>query len=102
MSAKKKQMARFMKVRSVFLQSVNAGENMEPKYAEDKPKDCAYCYFWQGKKQGCLLGKESCYYLIKKAPEKKSPCDGCPYGKGSPCVSFCMMKVLGKNEDGCK
>ena len=27
----------------------------EVKYAEDRPKDCRYCYFWSGKKKGCDL-----------------------------------------------
>ena len=30
----------------------------EVKYAEDRPKDCRYCYFWSGKKKGCDLGGE--------------------------------------------
>ena len=35
----------------------------EVKYAEDRPKDCRYCYFWSGKKKGCDLGgEENCYY----------------------------------------
>ena len=24
-------------------------------YTDDKPKDCRYCYFWGGKKKGCML-----------------------------------------------
>ena len=32
-------------------------------YTEDKPKDCRYCYFWGGKKKGCML--DSCYYQRK-------------------------------------
>ena len=38
----------------------------EVKYAEDRPKDCRYCYFWSGKKKGCDLGdEENCYYRIR-------------------------------------
>ena len=45
----------------------------EIKYAEDKPKDCKYCYWWGGRKKGCQLGVENCYYIIQeKKPEKKS------------------------------
>ena len=32
------------------------------KYAEDKPKDCSYCYFWNSRKNGC--SKEECYYRL--------------------------------------
>ena len=67
----------------------------EIKYAEDKPKDCKYCYWWGGRKKGCQLGVENCYYIIQeKKPEKKSPCDGCPYGKNNPCIGFCMRKIM--------
>ena len=59
MSAKKKQMARFMKVRSVFLQSVNAGENMEPKYAEDKPRTVLTAIFGRGKSRAVFLEKRA-------------------------------------------
>ena len=34
------------------------------KYAEDKPKDCSYCYFWNSRKNGC--SKEECYYRLLK------------------------------------
>lgn len=69
----------------------------EIKYAEDKPKDCKYCYWWGGRKKGCKLGEENCYYIIReKKPVKKSPCDGCPYGKKNPCIGFCMRKLMQK------
>ena len=37
-------------------------------YSADKPADCAYCYFWRGKKKGCELS--SCYYLIQPVKKK--------------------------------
>lgn len=52
--------------------------NTTVRYADDKPKDCKYCYFWGGKKKGCTLGGvENCYYLIKEdeAPVEKTKCD---------------------------
>ena len=67
----------------------------EVKYAEDRPKDCRYCYFWSGKKKGCDLGgEENCYYRVR--PEKKvhSECNGCPYRQEPKCVSLCMKKIL--------
>ena len=36
----------------------------EARYAEDKPKSCEYCYWWDDKKRICVLGEEKCYYLI--------------------------------------
>ena len=36
------------------------------KFTEDKPKNCKFCYYWGGKKKGCILGgEEKCFYLIK-------------------------------------
>ena len=46
-----------------------SGEVKILKFAEDKPKDCKFCYYWGGKKKGCTLGgEEKCYYLIKEQP----------------------------------
>ena len=63
-------------------------------YADDKPKDCKFCYFWRGKNKGCCLGKENCYYLVQVAPKLKSECDDCPYGKCGPCIGWCTKKIL--------
>lgn len=63
-------------------------------YADDKPKDCKFCYFWRGKNMGCRLGKENCYYLVQVAPKPKSECDDCPYGKCGPCIGWCTKKIL--------
>ena len=67
------------------------------KYAEDKPKDCSYCYFWNSRKNGC--SKEECYYrLLPEEPfeEKEETwcCEGCPYGRYSPCIGYCLRKIL--------
>lgn len=75
------------------------GEVKGAKYAEDKPKDCAYCYFWSGKRKGCTLGEENCYYLLREAPKEKTECDGCPYKKGGPCIGWCTKKVMDKKGD---
>lgn len=69
-------------------------------YSADKPADCAYCYFWRGKKKGCELS--SCYYLIQPVEQETAPhepgkigdCKSCPYGRHSPCIGFCMAKIL--------
>lgn len=71
-------------------------------YSDDKPVSCKYCYFWQGKVKGCEL--ENCYYLL---PEKSPPtaeelaeryhrgnCNTCPYGRASPCIGFCIEKIM--------
>ena len=46
-------------------------------HTEDKPKDCRYCYFWKQ--------TEGCTY---------SECDGCPYGRASPCIGWCTKELL--------
>lgn len=70
----------------------------KPQYAADKPKQCENCYFWLGMRRGCELKK--CHYLIEK---KKEPpvveditgnCRYCPYGKHSPCIGYCLQKIL--------
>lgn len=69
-------------------------------YSADKPADCAYCYFWGGKKKGCELS--SCYYLIQpveeetalREPGKVGDCKSCPYGRHFPCIGFCIAKIL--------
>ena len=49
----------------------------EVKYAEDRPKDCRYCY-----------------YRIRPEEIPHSECDGCPYRQEPKCVSLCMKKIL--------
>lgn len=70
------------------------------RYAPDKPGDCTYCYFWQ-KKKGCCERKE-CYYLmpLENEPEpdlekeRRGDCRLCPYGRHSPCIGYCLAKIL--------
>ena len=79
------------------------------KYAEDRPDDCKHCYFWKGKRKGC--GQEECYYLLpeeipipgtvpektfQQKQDKDSPgvCQSCPYGRHSPCIGYCIQKIL--------
>ena len=73
-------------------------------YAPDRPKDCRFCYFWENRKTGCMLGVDSCYYLLDEA-ESESECKNCPYGRVSPCVGWCTKKLLqeqdvARNEQG--
>lgn len=72
---------------------------MAIRYAEDRPKDCRYCNFWNERNKKCKLGEEDCYYRLSdkgaETTEKKSICDGCPYGQKGPCIGFCMKKILG-------
>ena len=65
-------------------------------YAEDKPKDCQYCYWWSPQKKSCILTKERCYYLIKAPEPKKTPCTGCSYGRVEPCIGYCLKKIMGQ------
>ena len=50
------------------------------KYAEDKPLVCEDCY---------LLPKQP-----EKDTKKAGQCVGCPYGKHSPCIGYCLQKIL--------
>ena len=68
------------------------------RYAEDKPKSCEYCYFWNEKKKECRQMR--CFYQLPEKPPDPDPlhrywvpCKGCPYGK-SPCIGYCMAKIL--------
>jgi len=64
-------------------------------HTEDKPKDCQYCYFWK-QTEGCTFrGKTGCYYIsAQKPPATVSECDGCPYGRASPCIGWCTKELL--------
>ena len=74
----------------------------EVRYAADKPKDCRYCYFWEGKLKGCSLTEKRCYYILPPKEEKKpvSPCDGCPYSRPNPCIGFCMRNIIASSKKG--
>lgn len=64
-------------------------------HTEDKPKDCRYCYFWK-QTEGCTYrGKPGCYYIsAQKPPAAVSECDGCPYGRASPCIAWCTKELM--------
>lgn len=63
-------------------------------HIEDKPKDCRYCYFYN-RQTGCVYkGKSNCYYKQPKVKSPVSECDGCPYGKASPCIGWCTKELL--------
>ena len=64
-------------------------------HTEDKPKDCRYCYFWK-QTEGCTYrGKTDCYYIsAQKPPATVSECDGCPYGRASPCIGWCTKELM--------
>ena len=68
------------------------------RYAEDKPKSCEYCYFWNEKKKECRQMR--CFYQLPEKPPDPDPahrfwvpCKGCPYGR-NPCIGYCMAKIL--------
>lgn len=85
----------------------NPMHRTERRYAPDKPKECKHCYFWKGKRKGC--GRKECYYLLSEGsnesgavhenlpmPEsgEKKSCLGCPYGRHSPCIGYCLRKIM--------
>lgn len=64
---------------------------MKDAYADGKPKDCRYCYYYG--RHSCTL--KSCYYennRSRKAP--RSGCDDCPYGRCGPCIGWCTKEIL--------
>lgn len=64
------------------------------RFSEDKPGNCAGCYFWNHRKKACI--EEQCYYLLpeKMVEEKPGDCGNCPYGRHSPCIGYCLLKIL--------
>ena len=64
-------------------------------HTEDKPKNCRYCYFWK-QAEGCTYrGETGCYYIPAQKPlAAVSECDGCPYGRASPCIGCCTKELL--------
>lgn len=70
------------------------GKAVKERYAQDKPKDCACCYFWSAGKKACT--KKSCYYLLpeQETEGKEGDCRNCPYGKYSPCIGYCLLGIL--------
>ena len=69
------------------------------RYSPDRPKSCAFCYYWLGRKKGCAFAGKDCIYIIreekkKKKEKAKSKCDGCPYGKSAPCIGWCTKDVM--------
>lgn len=72
-------------------------------YAPDKPKDCRLCFFWKGRRKGC--SQAECYYLLpeegagaeellSQEPDGTGDCRCCPYGRHSPCIGYCLQKVI--------
>ena len=62
-------------------------------YASDKPSDCAYCYFFSAGRKKCK--RKECFYRISSPPLRRKvthwePCEGCPYGKHTPCLGYCI------------
>lgn len=71
------------------------------KYMDDKPEDCAYCYWWKPGKKCCE--RKECYYLLPLIREpvqkeaKLGECRNCPYGKYTSCIGYCIVKLLHEN-----
>ena len=70
------------------------------KRKEMERRGCKDCLFYVRRK--CLFGMQNC--PLKKPDETNSAplpvrhgyygCSACPYGRGRPCVSFCMKQLL--------
>lgn len=73
------------------------------RYADAKPSECMYCYFWKEKRKSC--GRSECYYLLSDEEmgseevlqpdsEEVWDCKSCPYGRNFPCIGYCLRKIL--------
>lgn len=64
------------------------------RFSQDKPGNCTGCYFWNRKTKACT--EEQCYYLLpdKTLEGKNGDCGDCPYGRYSPCIGYCLLKIL--------
>ena len=73
---------------------MQAEKAAKERFSEDKPGNCAGCYFWNRKKKVCT--QERCYYLLPEeaADANVGDCGGCPYGRVSPCIGYCLLKIL--------
>ena len=84
---------------------VESGLRPDREYMEDKPEDCANCYWWKPGKKCCA--REECYYLLSLKEENGTEntlgdCRFCPYGKFTPCIGFCLTKLLHSDKQGGK
>ena len=78
---------------------MQTGNSRQERYTEDKPEDCAYCYFWKNTKKRCGLAQ--CHYLIGSGTQAEKThsggmmdCAGCPYGRHSRCIGYCLQKIM--------
>ena len=73
----------------------------EQRYADDKPRDCRYCYFWNESSEVCE--RQTCYYLLpeeEKVTYTEGDCRGCPYGIASRCIGYCTAKIIKEFREG--
>lgn len=54
-----------------------------------KAHDCQNCLHFKGVEAGCSLGEDNCF-LNEEKPKVRDYCDGCCYGKSSPCIGSCI------------
>lgn len=62
------------------------------RYTADRPADCVHCYFWNRNKKTCR--EQECYYLEDGGQERAGECRGCPYGRHSPCIGYCLLELI--------
>ena len=72
------------------------------KYLEEQPEACDYCYWWEFGKKECILPE--CYYLMSEAKrvstnQEEGNCKNCAYGKHSPCIGYCIAKILKESRE---
>lgn len=60
-----------------------------------RERDCRECLYFIPGVYACSRGFRKCVWIEPVKPvKKKSPCDGCPYGRREPCLGICMKEVL--------
>ena len=69
------------------------------KRAEMERRGCRDCLFYARRK--CILGMRNSPLAISEKTDSTAlsrrgyfGCSACPYGRGRPCVSFCMKQLL--------
>lgn len=73
---------------------------LKSKKPQMRRRDCIYCLYWHSRMRGCEFGGAPCPYDETVTPEKsRSECEGCPYGRDSPCIGWCTKEVLRAHEN---
>ncbi|MFR3947168.1 MAG: hypothetical protein ACLTZM_08775 [Ruminococcus sp.] len=70
------------------------GKADKERYAQDKPKNCAYCYFWSVGKKACtkkaaIICSRSRKQRKRRGTAKAARMESIPRG-----IGYCLAKIL--------